>query len=379
MRKTLLLLAILVAPLAVPTQAYACSCVYYEPGEQRFIASYDQADLIILGTPIEFTENLKAYDHIYNVGVEKVWKGQADAYIDIHTGSDSGACGIDLPLNEPFVIFAQKYDGEYSTGQCSGTVAASDEVMTWLNNYLGPPVPKPESEPVLNDCRPYICNNGDSFPACTEDGTFLAYFVAPCQFSGGEVGEEPPVDVPSNDFEDVPTSHKNYIPISFVKDEGIVEGYNDKTYRPQKAITRDEFTKIIVEATSSRDEIDACTTDNLFLDISENDWSYKHVCTAKKRHIVDGYDTGMFLPGNTLNFAEGAKIVVNAFGIPVNQEDLVWLANRSSVEQSEGWWRPFVFALARVGGLPSSFTDPNQVVTREDMANMIYLVMMGIQ
>jgi len=68
-----------------------------------------------------------------------------------------------------------------------------------------------------------------------------------------------------------------------------------------------------------------------------------------------------------VNFAEASKIVVEAFGIKTSPEDLI-----------DDWWKPYVYALSRIGGLPSSFTDPNQFVTRGEMAEVIYRVKTGM-
>ncbi|MBT6460237.1 MAG: hypothetical protein HOK57_10565, partial [Planctomycetaceae bacterium] len=73
---------------------------------------------------------------VYNVSVEKVWKGQADAYIEIETANNSAACGIQLPPNESTIIFINTNNNTYHTGLCSGTTAAgTSDLATWLDNH----------------------------------------------------------------------------------------------------------------------------------------------------------------------------------------------------------------------------------------------------
>ena len=165
----------------------------------------------------------------------------------------------------------------------------------------------------------------------------------------------------------MPEGHSNYKAISFVKQEGIVNGYEGNVYIPDQQINRAEFTKIIVAANYARDAIDSCELNELFSDVSQSNWFADYVCMAKNDGIVDGYPDSTFRPAAFVNFAEAAKIVVGAFGIDTKPEDHLGV-----------WWRPYVFALARIGGLPTTFSDPNQEITRGDMAEIIYRVMMGM-
>lgn len=348
MRNLFFSFALLFATFIHPQDVFACSCIYVNDVNERNTIAYQNADLVILGSAISETE--KGGNIIYTISVEKVWKGQADAYIDVETANNSAACGIDIPLNGSTVIFMQSNGEIYSTGLCSGTTEATEtsDIVQWLNTYD-------------NTCAPYVCSNGDTHPSCTEDGHVINYFVHPCQFSEEKDDENKPI------FDDVPASHANAKAIAFVRSEGIVKGYADGTYKPDQTINRAEFTKIITSSIYSAEEMDNCEEGTIFSDVEKSVWYANFVCRAKNAHIIDGYDDGTFRPSNSINFAETAKIVVNAFSITINPEDL------HSV-----WWKPYVFALSRIGGLPPSFTDPNQLLTRGEMAEIIFRVMTGL-
>lgn len=361
------LLAVLAVSLvSFPTQAFACSCMYYEDEDKRMQTFYEHADLVLQGIPLEMKE--KGNSHAYTVSVEKVWKGQADAYIDIVTADNSAACGIEMSLNNRVIIYATKTNGKYETGLCSGTVAVaqSGNMTAWLNEEKQslPEVPTP---PLDIGCEPYICKNGEEHPSCTEDGHQINYLINPCQLSDAKYEEENAQEKQYN-FTDVPDDHPNAKAINFIHDEGIVQGYDDGTYGAQKLIDRAEFSKIIVGSTFSAEEIDDCESNDLFSDVSQSDWFADYICVAKAYKILEGYDDGTFGPGKFINFAEASKIVVTAFGIETRPDDHLGV-----------WWRPYVFALARIGGLPSTFSDPNQQLTRADMAEIIYRVMMGME
>jgi hypothetical protein len=64
-------------------------------------------------------------------------------------------------------------------------------------------------------------------------------------------------------FSDVSSGHVNYDAIKYVQDNGIVSGYQDGTFKPDKTINRAEFTKIIVAARFPTAAIDSCIADNV--------------------------------------------------------------------------------------------------------------------
>lgn len=303
----------------------------YESEEDRMQAYYNNAELIFQGVPIEM--GYHDGNVYYSLSVEKVWKGHADAIVDISTWPDSASCGVTLPLNTPSIIFADDTTGTLMTSLCSGTTEPDQRIVTWLNAYEG---------------------------QTSSSSSSVSSSVSSVRSTSSEE------QIPSLLFRDVPENHSNYKAITFVKNEGIVKGYSDGTYKPSQTINRAEFTKIIIGATLSVQESDTCEDRDLFSDVSGEDWFATYICAAKTHAIIDGYPDGTFKPSGSVNFAEAAKIVVEAFNIPVSEE------------QSTVWWKPYVFALAQMGGLPPSFSDPNQKLTRGDMAEIIYRVMMGI-
>ncbi|TSC79961.1 MAG: amidase [Candidatus Peregrinibacteria bacterium Gr01-1014_25] len=102
--------------------------------------------------------------------------------------------------------------------------------------------------------------------------------------------------------------------IRFVQEEGIVQGYPDGTYRPDIPINRAEFVKIIIAAAS--DDIAGA---NCFPDVNK-EWFAPFVCTAKSHGLVGGYPDGMFKPDRNVLFAEAAKIIAAAFDLPTSPD-----------------------------------------------------------
>ncbi len=169
-------------------------------------------------------------------------------------------------------------------------------------------------------------------------------------------------------FSDVPSSHSNADAINYVQSEGIVSGYPDGGYYPDKTINRAEFTKIIIKAEFDDSEIADCiansTQENwsyvFFPDVPKDAWFAKYVCVAKANNVVGGYPDGTFKPADNINFAEAAKIIVNASGYQVGTDPV--------------WYKPYVQALSEDAAIPVSITSLSKAITRGDMAEIVYRI-----
>lgn len=107
-------------------------------------------------------------------------------------------------------------------------------------------------------------------------------------------------------FTDVPTNHKNFEAINFLQQEGILKGYNDGSFKPEKKVTRAEFLKIIIEGSG----LETDQSNKIpFKDVSEKAWYYPYIQKAYNEKFVSGYDDGTFKPDQTINKVEALKIL----------------------------------------------------------------------
>lgn len=100
--------------------------------------------------------------------------------------------------------------------------------------------------------------------------------------------------------------------VSRLVSNGIIDGYEDKTYRPDNTITRAEFSKVIATFLG----LGNIGTDTLatgFPDVDgPNHWSKKYVKLAVDKGIVLGYPDGTFGPDKPVSYAESVKMIVCA-------------------------------------------------------------------
>lgn len=125
----------------------------------------------------------------------------------------------------------------------------------------------------------------------------------------GMIGSMTIVSAEPMSFVDVDYAHDYYDAISYLKIEGTVEGYDDETYRPENIINRAEFTKITLIERGETPEGGNC-----FPDVTDQ-WFAPYVCKAKDLGLVQGYPDGTFKPERPINFVESGKVVTEGLGL----------------------------------------------------------------
>ena len=191
-----------------------------------------------------------------------------------------------------------------------------------------------------------------------------------------------PLSVFAQTFSDVPTYHKHYKSIASLSSAGVINGYPDKKFRPYKTINRAEAVKILSTAQFNDSAINGCIAEYtashwhyaFFKDVLiKNTWYSKYVCAARTNNVVDGYPDGLFRPGNTINFAEGLKVIIEGYGIDVSSEK--FSENSLLYVNGDEWFAPY-FAYAYSKNLinRNKFYHPAQSMTRGEFIEIIHRI-----
>ena len=99
-------------------------------------------------------------------------------------------------------------------------------------------------------------------------------------------------------FSDVTPTTPYAKAIAELKADRVIGGYEDGSFKPSAQINRAELLKIILEARGETVDSRRC-----FPDVQDQ-WFARYVCTAKTAGIVSGYDDGLFRPEKPVNFVE---------------------------------------------------------------------------
>lgn len=88
---------------------------------------------------------------------------------------------------------------------------------------------------------------------------------------------------------------------------GIINGKSESIFEPQSRMTRAEFATITVNALCL-DKIE----NDVFSDVSENDWFFENVNTAYSYNIIKGISEAVFNPNGIISRQEAAVMVTRA-------------------------------------------------------------------
>jgi hypothetical protein len=169
-------------------------------------------------------------------------------------------------------------------------------------------------------------------------------------------------------FTDVEAGHWAEIAISYLQNQGIIEGYPDGSFRPNRYITRAEFSKIIVLASGASPSVSYRA---YFSDVTELHWAWSYIGAAAELGLASGYPGGFFRPDNIITRGEVAKLVVQAAGYTLDQTT----EHQFSDLSSSHWAYYHIITLVNrniLEGYPDGTFRPNAGTTRAEAAKIIY-------
>ncbi len=181
----------------------------------------------------------------------------------------------------------------------------------------------------------------------------------------------------TSSFKDVPTDHPASAAIEYLKSKGVLSGYPDGTFQPEKNVNRAEAIKIIVAPYVSQ-EVLATASESVYGDVPKEAWFLPYVEAGRQMlGIIDGPPAKPnFLPTSNVKKAEFIKMLLIA-----NKVDSSTVLNEikgglaTDVTNPEEWYYPHMrFAIA------SSMTmvdeqgalNPGQELTRAQVALLLY-------
>lgn len=123
-------------------------------------------------------------------------------------------------------------------------------------------------------------------------------------------------DVPVTvNFSDVPTDTWYATAVNTLASLGLVEGIGNNLFAPERPITRAEFTVIAMRFTNGD-----VSGENIFSDVSADDWFYDQVVGSIQYGWITGYADGTFRPNTTIARAEVTTIVNRMLGRSADED-----------------------------------------------------------
>ncbi|HBV66953.1 MAG TPA: hypothetical protein DEF04_01300 [Clostridiales bacterium] len=149
---------------------------------------------------------------------------------------------------------------------------------------------------------------------------------------------------------------------------GFVSGYEDGTFKPDRTITRAEFSKLINNAlnTSKKASIN-------FTDVGNKDWFYEEIQKSVASGFFSGYENNTFRPSNPIKREEAAKVVSSAIATGgIEGEGATLLSDYGTIQE---WAKISVNSVYNKGyilGYPEGTYRPSKALTRAEAVKIIY-------
>lgn len=169
----------------------------------------------------------------------------------------------------------------------------------------------------------------------------------------------------ASSFADVSTTNKAYAAIEKLAAAGVINGYEDGTFRPNASVTRAELLKMIYKAL---DKPLATVKTSPFTDVSTKHALFTYIINAYNSGLVKGYGNKLFKPNQSVTRAEGSKMILKGFNISseIKKTGYTDLDSKSDLT-------PYIGYLLSQNLLSASNNkaQPNIALTRADTAYII--------
>lgn len=111
-------------------------------------------------------------------------------------------------------------------------------------------------------------------------------------------------------FKDTANHWANDI-IADLERRGVIMGYTADNFAPERTVTRAEFAAMLVRALGLQQEASAVA----FTDVQGNDWFNQVVSTASRYGLIQGYEDGTFRPNDNITREQAMTMIARAIDI----------------------------------------------------------------
>nr|WP_301287928.1 S-layer homology domain-containing protein [Paenibacillus sp. MSJ-34] len=202
-------------------------------------------------------------------------------------------------------------------------------------------------------------NNEFTFVVRAEDGTEKRYTLTVIRETATHESSMPFSDIAGHWAEDY---------IMRAVEKGIVSGYPDGTFKPNHPVTRAEFTVMLAGALKLEGDGSALTfTDHDRI----GGWAKQAVAQAVQAGIVDGYNDGSFRPNAQITRVEMAVMIARALQLQLNANASTGFADDETIPQWAKGAVEAIRKLGIVDGRGGNRFVPNETATRAEATVML--------
>lgn len=145
---------------------------------------------------------------------------------------------------------------------------------------------------------------------------------------------------------------------------GVINGYEDNTFRPDAYITRAELAKIIASAKGYTTDAEIT-----FSDVAGDEWFADALKKCVAQSVIGGYEDGTFRPDAYITREEASTMIVRAYNINATA-----LLSFSDSDQISAWAQNAITALVGanvIGGYEDGTFKPKDAITRAEVVKLL--------
>ncbi len=165
----------------------------------------------------------------------------------------------------------------------------------------------------------------------------------------------------ASDFPDIEKSHLNYDAVTYLTELGVIAGYDDGTFKPEREITRTEFCALMARTLGYNKE-SYTVLDVPFSDVNKGYWGEPFISFCYEIGLIDGMGDGTFAPAAKVTLEQAVKMAVCAIG----KQDEALRVN------GEKWYTGYAQVAGRYGLLTTVNQEFGENAGRGNVAQIVF-------
>ncbi|MCZ8523343.1 MULTISPECIES: S8 family serine peptidase [Paenibacillus] len=146
---------------------------------------------------------------------------------------------------------------------------------------------------------------------------------------------------------------------------GMINGYDDYLFQPDRPITRAEATAVLARAYQLTKERNLS-----YRDLSSGHWAYASIARAAEAGIIEGYPDGTFAPDEPVSRMEMTAMLARSAGMSGKRRGTV-----PFTDIDEAYWGTSLLKQMKAEGLIGGYADgsfrPDQQATRAEFVQLL--------
>jgi len=208
---------------------------------------------------------------------------------------------------------------------------------------------------------------GDTITAEVNQFGIFAVFAVPAPVTEEEGGGKPEQEQESTNnpvFKDA-AGHWAEANLNRAASMGIIKGYTDGSFQPDKGITRAEFISMLMRSIPTGNPV--TSSSNHFVDSKNAEWAYQAIEQAGQLGIVSGYPDGSFRPNEWISREQMAVMIASTLESKgIQSSDSMGYSDEKAI----GVWAKSAVSIVGESGImlgrSNNKFDPSERATRAE-------------